>query len=119
MFEHKYSNYSIVGAENAGVVKRPVKNHNTGYKYRNKLRRFLKEYQFECKEGRCVPTVPPELKPLIDQLRFLFQLERDNIENIIKKACRMKINDTKQKKCGKQNTNRKNKRNKRNQRRRR
>ena len=119
MFEHKFNNHSIVGAEEAGVVKHPIKNHTTGYKYRNRLRRFLKEYQYEYQVGQCLPVVPPELKTLIDQLRFLYRLECDNIENIIKKACRIKIRDTGQKKRRKQNTNRKNRRNKRNQRRRR
>ena len=91
MFEHKFNNHSIVGAEEAGVVKHPIKNHNTGYKYRNKLRRFLEEYQFQCQVGRCLPDVPRELRPLIEKLRFLYRLECDNIENIIKAACRMKI----------------------------
>ena len=99
MFEKKFNNHSIVGAEEAGVVKKPVKNHTIGYKYQNKLRLFLNEYQYGFNEGRCLPAVPPELKPLIDRLRFLFHLECDNIENIIKAACRMKINNTnKQKK---------------------
>ena len=91
MYEKKFNNHSIVGAEEAGVVKHPIKNHNTGYKYRNKLRQFLEEYQFECQVGRCLPDVPHELRPLIDKLRFLYRLECDNIENIIKAACRMKI----------------------------
>ena len=91
MFEHKFNNHSIVGAEEAGVVKRSVKNHTIGYKYRNKLRLFLNEYQYGFNEGRSLPAVPPELKPLIDRLRFLYRLECDNIENIIKAACRMTI----------------------------
>lgn len=91
MFEKKFNNHSIVGAEEAGVVKRPVKNKNTGFKYQTKLRLFLNEYQYGFNEGRSLPEVPPELRPLINQLRFLFRLERDNIENIIKAACRMKI----------------------------
>lgn len=91
MYEKKFNNHSIVGAEEAGVVKRPVKNHTIGYKYRNKLRLFLNEYQYGFNEGRSLPAVPPELKPLIDRLRFLYRLECDNIENIIKTACRMKI----------------------------
>lgn len=115
MFEHKFNNHSIVGAEEAGVVKRPVKNHTIGYKYRNKLRLFLNEYQYGFNEGRSLPAVPPELKPLIDRLRFLYRLECDNIENIIKAACRMKINNTKKRK--KRGLN--HKRNKRNQRKRR
>ena len=115
MFEHKFNNHSIVGAEEAGVVKHPIKNHNTGYKYRNKLRQFLEEYQFQCQVGRCLPDVPRELRPLIDKLRFLYRLECDNIENIIKAACRLKLPQ----KSGKQSRNTKKLRNKRNQRKRR
>ena len=107
MFEPKYNNHSIVGAEEAGVVKRPVKNKNTGFKYQTKLTLFLNEYQYEFNEGRSLPEVPSELKPLINQLRFLFRLERDNIANIIKTACRLKL----PRKSGEQNRNTKKSRN--------
>ena len=107
MFERKFNNCSIVGAKRAGVVKSPVRNKNTGYKYREKLRQFLNEYQYGYNEGRCLPDVPPELRALLERLKFLFRLERDNIENIIKAACRIRLPKKPRKQNRKHKTKRK------------
>lgn len=91
MFKTSYSNHAIVGTNEAGVVKPPVKQRSAVTTHKTALRSFLKEYQSCYRNGNSLPTVPKELKPFTDKLRLLFRLETDNIENIIKAAYRIKV----------------------------
>ncbi len=91
MFKKIYSNHAIVGANEAGVVKHPVKQCSAVTAHKTALRSFLKEYQSCYRNGNSLPTIPKELKPFTDKLRPLFRLETDNIENIIKAAYRIKV----------------------------
>lgn len=91
MFEHKYNNCSIVGAEAAGIVYKRAKCTNGFGQYVLKFRCFLKEYQAAYKAGLPLPEIPDALNFYLKKLRFKFRLETDNIENMIKAAYRLKL----------------------------
>ena len=115
MFEHKYNNCSIVGAEAAGIVYKRAKCTNGFGQYVLKFRCFLKEYQAAYKAGLPLPEIPDALNFYLKKLRFKFRLETDNIENMVKAAYRIRLpqlkkHETNSPKSHKRNTVRRNRR---------
>ena len=115
MFEHKYNNCSIVGAEAAGIVYKRAKCTNGFGQYVHKFRCFLKEYQAAYKAGLPLPEIPDALNFYLKKLRFKFRLETDNIENMVKAAYRIRLpqlkkHETNNPKSHKRNTGRRNRR---------
>lgn len=91
MFEKKYNNCSIVGAEAAEVVYRRAVRTNGFGQCALTFRRFLKEYQTAYRLGQALPTPPEQLKVYLKSLKAKFRLETDNIENMVKAAYRLKL----------------------------
>ena len=115
MFEKKYNNCSIVGAEAAGVVYRRAVRTNGFGQCALTFRRFLKEYQAAYRLGQALPTPPEQLTVYLKSLRAKFRLETDNIENMVKAAYRIRLpqlkkHETNNPKSHKRNTVRRNRR---------